>query len=431
MPKSVRRSSSKSKKSVRRAKSPKSKKSERRAKSPKKSVSERKSSPKKSVRVSKRKSRKTIKSSLNSRHKITIMTMDGTTYEFVNHDNTYGDIKDSIHPQLGINPAPLRRQLVLLTSDHKVVKDKTRIPSKVVFLNLLFKEARWTRRQQDIIATGMVKHLVFNQFDYHIETPDEIEAFRWALEHNVELESLRVYLTDSLLTPIIMNSIRHGNSLRSLSIKEMRHYTTHSINMSELVAALRENNTIEELELHLNHAGDMVEFLDMIGDKTILGKLTMECRGTIKNNDLRNLILNQNTLHTLDLTLNRIGDKGAMKIADSLYQSPSIHTLNLSKNSINDEGAIAIADSLRENTSIHTLNLSNNLITDKGAKALAKALRKNTSIHTLNLSNNLITPNMQTLIFNEHLRRIIINNIRNQYYYREVDPDNHFYGNVW
>ena len=90
-------------------------------------------------------------------------------------------------------------------------------------------------------------------------------------------------------------------------------------------------------------------------------------------------------IHILDLSSNRIGTAGAIKLAKVLPNT-QIHTLDLSDNEIGDAGVSMLVEVL-PNTQIHTLDLSNNEISDFEAFMLAEIL-SSTQIHTLDLSYN-------------------------------------------
>jgi hypothetical protein len=95
-----------------------------------------------------------------------------------------------------------------------------------------------------------------------------------------------------------------------------------------------------------------------------------------------------NTITTLKLSANDIGDEGVIALSQALARNAAITNLNLAFNNIGDEGVEALARILARNTTITNLNLSFNNIGDKGVEALSQALAINTTITTLNLSSN-------------------------------------------
>ena len=96
------------------------------------------------------------------------------------------------------------------------------------------------------------------------------------------------------------------------------------------------------------------------------------------------------TLTSLNLHDNDIGDEGAKALATAMKENENIKltSLNLRANNIGDEGARAIATAMKENEKIKLtrLNLGLNAIGDEGAKALAMALLENDTLTFLDLS---------------------------------------------
>eukprot|EP00545_Synedropsis_sp_CCMP1620_P013679 CAMPEP_0119014704 /NCGR_PEP_ID=MMETSP1176-20130426/10238_1 /TAXON_ID=265551 /ORGANISM="Synedropsis recta cf, Strain CCMP1620" /LENGTH=334 /DNA_ID=CAMNT_0006967927 /DNA_START=153 /DNA_END=1154 /DNA_ORIENTATION=+ len=98
----------------------------------------------------------------------------------------------------------------------------------------------------------------------------------------------------------------------------------------------------------------------------------------------------ENNVDELNMSCNRVSAKGALAIARFLVRSQTIHTLCLFGNEMGEGGAIAIAEALRSNTSLQVLNLSYNRITCEGAVALAKSIADHPNLQRLDLSGNAI-----------------------------------------
>ena len=78
-------------------------------------------------------------------------------------------------------------------------------------------------------------------------------------------------------------------------------------------------------------------------------------------------LLNNNTkITTLDLTLNEIGDAGAIALANALYTNKTLKVLNLSQNKIGILGANALLNVLqsKQNNVLEQLKLNNNVKND-------------------------------------------------------------------
>jgi len=112
--------------------------------------------------------------------------------------------------------------------------------------------------------------------------------------------------------------------------------------------------------------------------------------------NLKNIVLDNNPIDTpiyevllyeensniqhLSLRNNQLDDVAAQNLSfalgDTRRQNNKLLTLNLSCNKITDKGAICIARSLRTNRSLLSLNLSQNYLTDVGAKSFADVISK-------------------------------------------------------
>lgn len=88
-------------------------------------------------------------------------------------------------------------------------------------------------------------------------------------------------------------------------------------------------------------------------------------------------------LRLLDLSVNRIGDAGARRIAEALRASTTIRRLNLASNGIGEEGGAALAHAVATQTSLRILNLSRNSL----GPGIAAALEFNDSLVDVNFSN--------------------------------------------
>ena len=85
----------------------------------------------------------------------------------------------------------------------------------------------------------------------------------------------------------------------------------------------------------------------------------------------------------LNLNGKKIGDVGAVALAEALKTNTALEMVLLAGNSISDVGAAALADALQTNTALATLYLGYNLISEVGAAALAKGLKTNSVLSAL------------------------------------------------
>ena len=93
-------------------------------------------------------------------------------------------------------------------------------------------------------------------------------------------------------------------------------------------------------------------------------------------------------LRILDLSMNRIGSKGATEIAKGLEFSRNIQTLHLQKNDIGSDCSKELAAGLEFCGSIQVLRLDYNGIDDHSACLVATSLKKSTALQSFNLTNN-------------------------------------------
>jgi len=94
-------------------------------------------------------------------------------------------------------------------------------------------------------------------------------------------------------------------------------------------------------------------------------------------------------LKVVNLSDNKFGDAGAIKLAEGLQSATlALSALQLSGNDIGNAGATAIGNFIAKNKSVSRILLSSNKISDDGAKEIAKALAENDLIDELDFSNN-------------------------------------------
>ena len=97
-------------------------------------------------------------------------------------------------------------------------------------------------------------------------------------------------------------------------------------------------------------------------------------------------------LQKLNLSYNsRLGDEGAVEIANALKQNASLTELGLRDTGTGDKCAASLAKALKVNSTLESLALGNNLVGDEGAKELAGALRTNLTLRKITLDHNCIS----------------------------------------
>lgn len=151
---------------------------------------------------------------------------------------------------------------------------------------------------------------------------------------------------------------------------------------------LQLNHTLMSLSLNSNDIGEqgMRQLSIALATNVTLKELMLNSTNTFRY--IRNIsyILIHHSLTCLHLSDNSIGER-VRELFDALQRTTTLHTLDLSFNKINDSAVVVIAEVLRTNQSIMKLDLSNNQI-GKGSRALLESLNFNGNIMELNLSFN-------------------------------------------
>ncbi|CAF3156156.1 unnamed protein product [Rotaria socialis] len=98
----------------------------------------------------------------------------------------------------------------------------------------------------------------------------------------------------------------------------------------------------------------------------------------------------------LDLGWSHLTDQDMSIVAYyCLYNNKTLLKLNLSSNKIGERGAHYLADALYSNNTLTVLNLENNQIGDKGARSLADAIKHNNTLKELRLLDYTISFNVK------------------------------------
>ncbi|KAJ3351744.1 hypothetical protein GGF32_004099 [Allomyces javanicus] len=90
-------------------------------------------------------------------------------------------------------------------------------------------------------------------------------------------------------------------------------------------------------------------------------------------------------LTTLELSFNRLTDRGGAALANWLKDAKCLQNLILASNDLGPAGAAALANALTYNTTLRALDLSHNPIGGDGGLALASVLQVNTTLQKLSV----------------------------------------------
>lgn len=99
-----------------------------------------------------------------------------------------------------------------------------------------------------------------------------------------------------------------------------------------------------------------------------------------------------NSLHTLNLSDNKLMGEGAMYFTEILEndKNTGLKCLDLSRNSVSDEAGVVLAKALETNTILAKLSLKNNFLSDDSGKAFSECLKRNKTLTKVNLDKNSI-----------------------------------------
>lgn len=103
---------------------------------------------------------------------------------------------------------------------------------------------------------------------------------------------------------------------------------------------------------------------------------------------IADFIKENETLYSLDMSLNCIGPEGGVKLAEALKVNCALKEIYLYGNLIEDRGAIAFGEMLRYNRTLAWVSLSDCQIEDEGGKVIAEALKGNKTIKEMYLRYN-------------------------------------------
>ena len=177
----------------------------------------------------------------------------------------------------------------------------------------------------------------------------------------------------------LMNALEHNGTLLSLEVKECGVQESRMKQIESILADRQLDSDFESLLERLRDDDFRVTGIDMTG-RRIGDKGAMLLAEALSDNT---------QVRQIWLRACQIGDEGAMALASCLEQNMAIVDLYLAKNAIGDEGLRAIADALGlSNLTLVTLELDDNRLGDKGIDALTRAMERNTSVLEATFENN-------------------------------------------
>ena len=193
-------------------------------------------------------------------------------------------------------------------------------------------------------------------------TEENSPALMSVITNNTELEEL--YLSNNQLQSAVIELAKALQKISSLKVLDLNYNNIPEQAADELSAAIRVNNSLQELCLGSNH----------------LGSSTVMIVNALKEiTTLKELNLNDNQNRSVEL---------APAIASIITKNKLIERLSLNDNNLNDDGVIRIAQSLCKHSQLKSLTLQNNNITEEAVEALASIISSNIGLEELYLGNN-------------------------------------------
>ena len=131
-----------------------------------------------------------------------------------------------------------------------------------------------------------------------------------------------------------------------------------------------------------------------------------------QNKDIAALVAQDQTYKaqelTLDLSKQGVGNSSAIIVGRwiNTRHAKFCHTLILSNNRITDDGAVSLAKGLATATNVREIDITGNKIGDKGLRAFSEALTKNTVITKFTYDKEGVAPD----IINRIERELLVNN---------------------
>ena len=183
----------------------------------------------------------------------------------------------------------------------------------------------------------------------------------------------------------------------TLSHLSLRYAKLNDLAISTLCEAAKFNKSIETLDLEGNNiTADGARAISLVLDADTPLKTLILKENQIGDKGVEHLavVLSSGSnahLERLDLTNNRIEEKGARSYATALANVTKIVDVELDDNRIGNAGTAALLELCEKNSAIQILRLQNNGITDDGILGIVETLKSNTSLKRLYLAFNTLS----------------------------------------
>lgn len=205
-------------------------------------------------------------------------------------------------------------------------------------------------------------------------------SFGSALRHNTTLRSLDLYNTEMNVQSLVplCRALEANRGLVSLNIGRplLRGPDEVTSVLDHLCAALRSNRTLEELDV--SHFGITDSHLQVLAVALCSSAVvSLQLRGNKLSEDsgqlLAGLLDRRHDFRELDVSCNRLCDRGACELAKGVAQHPHLAALGMASCTVGENGLVALVAGLQSCAALRQLTLWGNDCTPAVAQALSRA----------------------------------------------------------
>ena len=226
--------------------------------------------------------------------------------------------------------------------------------------------------------------------------------------HNDKINFYDLPLLPYHISSLILYISKYSMQLQSLNLRDCH---IGDVGMSILEHFFTANpdkaSSIQHIDLFGNNSVLLWNVYCAIFGQQNLTKLNWSLLGGINIEEIVNVMNNNMTVQSLNLSRNNFKDDDAKRIAEVLSKTTTLQELVLSDNDITTKGAIAISESLQNSVSLKrlklswnnhflstyhsTVNFSQNNVNNADVQIVANILHNNKTVTKLNLSQNKIS----------------------------------------
>ena len=163
-----------------------------------------------------------------------------------------------------------------------------------------------------------------------------------------------------------------------------------------LINAIKNSMSLISLNITSNsitHKGGQIIFKDLKEQQSIIDLNVSSIEGTNRNRmtaigikDIESFFKTNIFIETINLSGNSIKDEGCILICKGLNNNNNLLNLNISNNDIHSKGLTQGLNIITD-CKLYSLNISNNPILDEGLKQLTNSLKNFQNLHKLNIAN--------------------------------------------